>query len=153
MDRNVEMLLGIVAILVPAVVAIAVYRWRQRQRACHIAKEVKAFLLTRYGELPTNLNINCSDDRLWPVLVTFDRPGTDIRLLLQFAFPGHMSPASLLSEAEQPRSTACSAGLSSKEGLPSKNEAPQGRTNAEDSNSDLGRLPNNHPKQGHARVT
>ena len=103
MDRSVQVLVGITVLLLTVIVTVVVYRWRQRQRARHIVKEIEAFLLTRYEELPAHLNINASDDRLWPVLVSFDKPGTDIRLLLQFAFPGHMSRASLLSEAEQSR--------------------------------------------------
>ena len=42
----------------------------------------------------------CSDDPLWPVLVTFTDPRTGLRQRLQFDYRGAGSPLALLSEKE-----------------------------------------------------
>jgi len=83
---------------VAAVGAFALYRWQQRQRVLRVGGWVRDYLSARYGELPNHLNINCSDDRLWPVLVGFDNPRTGARHRLQFACPGPNSTFALLSE-------------------------------------------------------
>jgi len=103
MDRSVEVLIGTAAGPVAALVAYAIYRWRQRRRVRRVERWVKEYLSGRYGELPIPLHINCSDDRLWPVLVAFDSPHTGARHRLQFACPGAGSFLSLLSDKEESR--------------------------------------------------
>ncbi len=103
MDRSVTVLIGIAAGVVAGIVIFALYRWQQRRRVRRVEKWVKGWLSTRYGELPSPLHIDCSDDRLWPVLVDFDTPGTGIRHRLQFACPGPGSALSLISDIEEKR--------------------------------------------------
>src|SRR5437879_3622257 len=98
--ESVQGLIG-AAVLVPALLAaFAVYRWRQRERGRQVDGRVKDFLSSRYGELPSDLNVNSSDDPLWPVLVSFHNPRTGIRHRLQFACPGPASTLFFLSEKE-----------------------------------------------------
>jgi hypothetical protein len=100
------------AVLAPAALAvIAAYRWRQRKRALQVGDRVREFLSARYGEVPGGLNVNCSDDPLWPVLVSFQNPHTGSRHRLQFACPGPASTLSFLSEKEEERSETSSPGL------------------------------------------
>jgi MYXO-CTERM domain-containing protein len=84
-----------------ALAAFAAYRWRQRRRILQVKEWVKDYLLTRYGEVPGHLDINCSDDSLWPVLVGFDMPRIGVRCRLRFACQGSSS-LFLLSEKEDP---------------------------------------------------
>jgi hypothetical protein len=97
-ERSTEVLIGAAAVTLAA--AIAVYRWRQRKRRCQVETSVRAYLSTRYGELPEDLHIGCSDDSLWPVLVAFCEPRTGTRKRLRFDYRGPDSPLVLLSEAE-----------------------------------------------------
>jgi hypothetical protein len=83
---------------VAGVVACAVYRLRQRRRARRVETCVREYLSGRYGEVPARLRVNCSDDRLWPVLVDFSSPGTGARHRLRFDCPGAGSSLALLSE-------------------------------------------------------
>jgi hypothetical protein len=100
MERNMAALIGMVGLAVLA--AFAVYRWRQRDRVRRVERWVKDYLVTRGGQLPTNLHINCSDDTLWPVLVSFDGlPGGGTRHYLQFGCEGPVATFSLLSEKEE----------------------------------------------------
>src|SRR5262245_32683173 len=103
METSAQALVGMAALALAALAAFAVYRWRQRQRVRQVETWVKDYLVARYGVLPKDLHINCSDDTRWPVLVAFDglRPGT--RHSLQFACPGRPSTYSLLSEKEEHR--------------------------------------------------
>jgi hypothetical protein len=55
------------------------------------------------------LNVNCSDDPLWPVLVSFDDPRTGIRHRLQFACSGQQSTFSLRAETEDKCETSLHA--------------------------------------------
>jgi hypothetical protein len=80
MDRSIEVLLGMAAVVVIAgPVVYAIYRWQQRRRVHRVERWVKEYLSGRYGELPAALHIACSDDRLWPVLVDFTGPRTGVR--------------------------------------------------------------------------
>jgi hypothetical protein len=102
MDRTTQVLIGVVALVFTALAAFAVHRWRQRRRVLRVKEWVKSYLLTRYGEEPGHLDINCSDDPLWPVLVGFDLPRTGVRHSLRFSCHGPSS-LSLLSEKEDAR--------------------------------------------------
>jgi hypothetical protein len=100
MDGSVVTLIGMAALLFATLAAVTLYRWRQRKRVRHVAGRVKEYLSARYGELPGHLNINCSDDLLWPVLVAFDSPRTGVRHRLQFDWRGPAADLVLLSEQE-----------------------------------------------------
>jgi hypothetical protein len=103
MERNTLVLLGMAASAVTALAAFALYRLWQRKRARRVEWWVRDYLSARYGRVPENLNVNCSDDRQWPVLVGFDSPKTGARHRLQFSCPGASSTFSLLSETEDAR--------------------------------------------------
>jgi hypothetical protein len=75
-----------VAGVVAAIASFAVYRWRQRKRD-RIKTWICEFLAARCGHVPEDLNVNCSDDPFWPVIVDFVRPGSTLRHRLQFACP------------------------------------------------------------------
>jgi hypothetical protein len=100
MDNGGGTLVGIALALV-ALAAFAFYRWHQRKRVSWVQGRVREYLVARYGGLPNHLDINCSDDPLWPVLVAFDNPRTGIQHRLRFACPGPESTFSLLSEEEK----------------------------------------------------
>jgi hypothetical protein len=100
MARSTEALIGMAALALAALAAFAVYRWRMRQRVLRVRAGVEGCLSDRYGGLPQNLTINCSDDPLWPVLVAFDDPRTGTRHRLQFACNGQPSAVSLLADSE-----------------------------------------------------
>jgi hypothetical protein len=103
MENTTAALLAMTALGLTALVAGAVYRWRQEQRAARIDRRVKDYLRARYGKLPDALAIIGSGDALWPVLVRFDAPHTGIRHRLQFSCGGTDSTFALLSEKEEPR--------------------------------------------------
>ena len=86
-----------------AVAAFAVYRWWQRRRVLRVEQWIKEYLSVHYGALPDHVNINCSDDRLWPVLVAFESSRTGSRHSLRFACGGPESTFSLLSDSEEKR--------------------------------------------------
>ncbi len=102
MDGNAGVLIGVIALVFTALAAFTAYRWRQRRRVFRVKEWVNGYLRTRYGELPDRLDINCSDDPLWPVLVAFDLPRTGVRHRLRFACHGPSS-LSLLAEKEDAR--------------------------------------------------
>lgn len=102
MDSSVEVLIGMV-VVIAGLVAYAIYRWRQRRRVHRVEEWVKKYLSDRYGELPAALRINCSDDRLWPVLVAFERPRDGTRHNVRFACHGSASSYSLLAEKVEAR--------------------------------------------------
>jgi hypothetical protein len=94
----------LIALLVfSALAAFAVYKWCQRRRVLRVERWGKDFLSLRYGQLPDHPNINCSDDRLWPVLVAFENPRTGSRHNLQFTCAGPESSFALLSDQEEKR--------------------------------------------------
>ena len=103
MDRSVEVLIGMAAAVIAGLTAYVIYRWLQRRRVNRVEGWVKEFLFDRYGELPAPLRIDCSDDRLWPVLVDFTSPRTGVRRRLQFTCGGTHSTFALLSEKEEAR--------------------------------------------------
>jgi hypothetical protein len=101
MDRSVEVLIGMAAMVIAGSAAYAVYRWQQRRRVHRIKGWVKEYLSNRYGELPASLRIDCSDDRLWPVLVDFIGPRSGVRHRLQFICDGTHSTFALLSDKKE----------------------------------------------------
>jgi hypothetical protein len=101
-DGSIGVCIGLAALAV-IVTAYALYRREQRRRARLVVGWVKDYLFKRYGRLPDRLSIDCSDDRLWPVLVSFDNPNAAARHRLQLACPGGSSTLSLLSEREEAR--------------------------------------------------
>jgi hypothetical protein len=101
MDTRVEILIGIAAVTVAVLFAYAIYRMRQRRRVHRVEMRVKEYLCGRFGDLPASLHIDCSDDRLWPVLVDFANPRTGVRHRLQFHCPGAGSSLALLSDKEE----------------------------------------------------
>lgn len=103
MDSSVEVLIGMAVVVIAGLVAYAIYRRRQRRRVHRVEEWVKKYLSDRYGELPTALRIDCSDDRLWPVLVDFTGPCPGVRHRLQFTCGGTRSTFALLSEKEEAR--------------------------------------------------
>jgi hypothetical protein len=100
MDRSVEVLIGMAAVVMAGPLVYAIYRWLQRRRVNRVEGWVKEYLSNRYGELPAPLHIDCSDDRLWPVLVDFTSPRTGVRHRLQFTCGGTYSTFALLSKKE-----------------------------------------------------
>jgi hypothetical protein len=103
MESNTHLLIGMAALAAAALAALALYRWRARRRARRVEGWVRGHLSDRYGRVPDRLSIDCSDDRLWPVLVAFDHPRTGLRHSLQVACWGPQSTFSLLSEKEETR--------------------------------------------------
>jgi len=91
MSANHEMALGLVAFLAAAV-AFGVYRWIQNRRRDQVRAWFATFLLARYGETPRDLHIHCTDDRYWPVLVSFQLPSSRANYRLQFICAGDQSP-------------------------------------------------------------
>lgn len=94
-----EVMIVIVAVM--ALAALAFYKWWQRRRVLRVERWIKEYVSVQYGQLPDHLNINCSDDRLWPVLVTLENSRTGSRHSLQFACAGPESTFSLLSDREE----------------------------------------------------
>jgi hypothetical protein len=100
MEKSLVALIGMAGVALAALGIFALYRWQQRKRVRRVKNGVKDYLVLRYGELPNDLNINCSDDALWPVLVSFDDSHTGRRHRLQFGCWGPVSTLSVLSEKE-----------------------------------------------------
>jgi hypothetical protein len=103
MDHTAGVLIGAACLVIAVLAAFAAYRWRQQEHARRVKEWVRRYLVTRYGELPDDLKINCTDDRLWPVLVAFDRPHGGTLHVLRFACHGPPSSVSLLAEREETR--------------------------------------------------
>ena len=101
MGNGVEVLIGVAALAILAVAAVALYRWRMRSRVRRINQWVKDYLLARYGALPNDLRINCSDDELWPVFVSFTDGKGGSRHDLEFSCPGAVSSFRLSAEDEE----------------------------------------------------
>lgn len=92
MDKNTVILMVAALALLAALPAFAYYKWTQRRRVRQVATSVTDYLVARYGVLPNKLDINCSNDPRWPVLVAFDTPGIGTRHSLQFTCSGpHVS--------------------------------------------------------------
>jgi hypothetical protein len=109
MDDSVAVLLWVAVGSVAGVVAFTLYRWLQRRRVGRVERWVGEYLSARYGELPSPLHINCSDDRLWPVLVDFGNRATGMRHRMRFDCPGAGDTLSLLSEEREMCEAAPSA--------------------------------------------
>jgi hypothetical protein len=103
MDRSVEILIGMAAVVIVGLLAYAIYRWRQQRRVNRVEGWVKEYLSDRYGELTAPLRIDCSDDRLWPALVDFTSPRTVVRHRLNLTCDGTHATVALLSEKEEAR--------------------------------------------------
>jgi hypothetical protein len=91
MDIGTESLIGFLGLAAAALVALIAYRWWQRDRVHRIKAWIGNYLSKRYGTPPGRLNINCTDDPLWPVLAGFDDPTTGTRHVLRFACAGSSS--------------------------------------------------------------
>ena len=98
MDKQVEVLVGVAAAALVAVLAVVAYRRGRRRRALRVEAAARKYLSGRYGALPKNLTVNCSDDALWPVLVAFEHPQTGARHRLQFSVCERDASLSLDSE-------------------------------------------------------
>src|SRR4051794_9754818 len=83
MDGSVGVLIRAAAVLL-TLAAFAAYRRLQRGRTDRVRRWVSGSVSTRLGGPLDRLSINCSDDDLWPVLVSFDDPHTETRHSLQF---------------------------------------------------------------------
>ena len=102
MANSAVVLIGMAAVGLTAVAAFMVYRWWQKKRIHRVETWVKDYVSLHYGELPNPLTINCSDDPLWPVLVSFDTPHNGTRHSLRFTCGRtHSSFALLLKKEEQ----------------------------------------------------
>ena len=101
MQTSTQVLIGIVLVGFTALAAFALHTWQQQRRVCRVEGLVKQYLAVRYHGLPGHLRIQCSDDPLWPVLVTFDGPSAGSRRSLRFDCQGPRSALSLLSEKEE----------------------------------------------------
>ena len=101
MDRNVGVLVGVAVAAILALVAFAAYRRLQRGRTDRVRRWVSGYLSERFSRPLDRLSINCSDDVLWPVLVTFGDPRTGTRHTLQFACGWRDSTFALSSEKEE----------------------------------------------------
>jgi len=90
-------------LVVTALAALALYRWRQHVRTRRVGLRVNEYLVARCGTLPTSLHVDCSNDPLWPVLVAFVDPRTGVRHRLRFDCCGPHSALSLISEKADER--------------------------------------------------
>jgi hypothetical protein len=88
MEHHVALVVAIVTLVLGAVIVFTLYRSQQRRRGRHVTTWVRDFVQTRYGRLPTDLRIDCSDDQLWPVLVSFREPSTGTQRYLRFSCHG-----------------------------------------------------------------
>src|SRR5690348_6041143 len=105
MEKGTAALLGTAALAAAALAAFLVSRWRQRNRVRRVAEWVTDHLVSRYGGPLENLNVNCSDDPLWPVLVTCDDPRTRTRHSRRLSCAELASAFSLTSEKSEPLTT------------------------------------------------
>ena len=104
MNNNSLPWIGAAFLALITVTAVVIYQWQQRTRVRLVEGWVRNYLVTRFGELPNRLNINCSNDRLWPVLVAFDDRHTEVPHRLQFSSTADFSTFALVSDREEPRS-------------------------------------------------
>jgi hypothetical protein len=93
-------LIGMTALA--ALLTFASYRRQVRQRSLVVHQWVKDYLANRFRGLE-NLRIDCSDDTLWPVLVSFDGPGAGASHRMRFVCSGAPSTYALLSDQEERR--------------------------------------------------
>jgi hypothetical protein len=98
MDKATEVLTGVAAAAVAALAAFAVYRWRQRKRFRSVKTWIKTYVAEHYDGTVADLRIDCSDDPLWPVLVSFGHDRSGLRHRLEFTCAGRQSSFALWSE-------------------------------------------------------
>ncbi len=103
MNNSMQAFIGLAVIVIIGLTAAVIYQRLKRRRVRQVRQWLHQYLCARYGELPQGLTIACSDDHLWPVLVSFDNPRTKLRHRLQFACPGPPSTFGLLAELEERR--------------------------------------------------
>jgi hypothetical protein len=103
MNNSAEVLIGMAALAIIAMVAFIVFAYWQKRRNQQIVKWVQNFLLVRYGELPGALHINCSNDRRWPVLATFKTPNTGTLHSMHFSCGGTEASYAVVSEKDEQR--------------------------------------------------
>ena len=95
MDTTIVILVTTLA--VGTALILLTYRMKQRNRVQGVAQRVREYLRQRYGTLPDELNVNCSDDARWPVLVSFVDPQSGHRQHLQFKCGASLSSFALSS--------------------------------------------------------
>jgi hypothetical protein len=100
MEKHLPLFFMVAAVAAVALAAFAFYRWRQMGRVRGVNEWIGAYLRDRFGSPLDRMSVNCSDDRLWPVLVGFDDPRTGLRHRLRFSCPGSAATLSLHSEEE-----------------------------------------------------
>ena len=105
MNSNAELVMGIAVLMLGSLAVFAVYNWRHLRRRRLVDTWVREYLKDRFGEMPSDLRINCSNDRLWPILVDFEVPRTETQYHLQFVCPGTHSSLSLRSEKKESQVT------------------------------------------------
>lgn len=93
-------LIGVVALV--ALLSFAWYRRRVRQRSRAVHQWLKDYLAIHFRGLD-NLRIDCSDDALWPVLVSFEGPGAGVRHRMRFVCSGAPSTYALVLDQEERR--------------------------------------------------
>jgi hypothetical protein len=103
MNPSTQLVIGLAGAAMTALAAFAVDRWQQRACLRRVEAWVGGYLTDRYGTPLGDLTVNCSDDRLWPVLAAFADPRTGVRHRLQFACAGRPSTFALQSETEDGR--------------------------------------------------
>ena len=98
-------LIGIIAGMVVGVLAtFAIYRATQRERVRRVQAWIKDYLfLNHLCDTPVDLNINCSNDQLWPVIVRFVDSQNGLRHCLQFMCSGSPSTFRLRSATNEAR--------------------------------------------------
>lgn len=117
MDKSGEWLAALAGL---ALAASSYYRWACRERVRRVQGWVRGYLAPRYGgEAPRGLMIDCSDDRNWPVLVSFDDPRGGPRIRLRFRCRGGHDTLRMVESGEGGPSlsgAAAAAGTSWKGG-------------------------------------
>ena len=98
MNYSIEMMLTVGIVAVTALAGFASYRWQQRNRVRAVKLWVEKYLFVREGMPPLRLKINCSDDQLWPVLVSYDDTRTGNKHSMRFHCQGSQTEYALLSE-------------------------------------------------------
>ena len=101
MPTSAEVLMGMVVLGFTALAVLALSRWQRRGRVRRVEGLVRNYLAARYNGLPGHLQIQCSDDPLWPVLVAFDGPCAGTRRRFLFGCSGPRSALSVISEKEE----------------------------------------------------
>jgi hypothetical protein len=97
---NAELIIGIAVLTLGCLTVFGVYQWLQIKRQRLVATWVRDYLKHRLAEMPNDLHIHCTNDRLWPFLVDYEAPHSKTRHSLQFICPGPHSTFALLSEKE-----------------------------------------------------